>query len=140
MSVAVLSLIEIMASATSATVCNVPAGSFCIVPDVVLAFEWSNFRLARALMNSRKNKFEDVLDPFEVENGWFFVNQLNGSIRPASGIPNDVTKQVKDTIDRLGLDHPDCRKARVEHIDMFHRLGRNRHYIDSISPLLAEVL
>ena len=108
--------------------------------DISLAFEWSNFRLACALMNSRKNKFDDVLDPFKVDDSWFFVNQLNGSIRPASGIPDTVTKQVKDTIDRLGLDEPDCRRARIEHIDLFHTLGRKSDYLDWHSPLLAKVL
>ena len=34
-------------------------------------YEWSNYRLACSLMNSRKNDVPHVLDPFEVETGWF---------------------------------------------------------------------
>ncbi len=34
-------------------------------------YEWSNYRLACTLMNSRKGVSASVLDPFDVENGWF---------------------------------------------------------------------
>jgi 5-methylcytosine-specific restriction endonuclease McrA len=34
-------------------------------------YEWKNYRLACGLMNSRKNDARDVLDPFEIQDGWF---------------------------------------------------------------------
>ena len=36
-----------------------------------LAFEWNNYRLVCALMNSRKSDYEDVLDPFSIKKGTF---------------------------------------------------------------------
>lgn len=33
------------------------------------AYEWSNFRLAAALVNTFKGEHDDVLDPFEIEDG-----------------------------------------------------------------------
>jgi hypothetical protein len=35
-----------------------------------LAYEWCNYRLACSIMNCRKRDYEDVLDPFEIEDGW----------------------------------------------------------------------
>ena len=36
-----------------------------------LVYEWSNYRLACAAMNSYKGEHGDVLDPFELQHGWF---------------------------------------------------------------------
>src|SRR5690606_18223088 len=35
------------------------------------AYEWTNFRLAAQQVNTNKGEHEDVLDPFQIENGWF---------------------------------------------------------------------
>ena len=34
-------------------------------------YEWANYRLACSLMNARKDAIASVLDPFEIEDGWF---------------------------------------------------------------------
>ena len=43
--------------------------------DRTLAYEWSNYRYASGWINSSKGslKATNVLDPFEVEDGWFRV-------------------------------------------------------------------
>ena len=41
-------------------------------PD--MAYEWSNFRLASLKLNCRKREFQDVLDPFTIEPGWFCLS------------------------------------------------------------------
>src|ERR1700689_4415537 len=38
------------------------------------AYEWSNYRLVCATLNGRKGTFEDVLDPFVIQNGWFVID------------------------------------------------------------------
>ena len=39
-----------------------------------LTYEWSNYRYASFRINSRKHTRDDqILDPFEVEDGWFEV-------------------------------------------------------------------
>ncbi len=45
-----------------------------------LAYEWSNYRLACSRMNSRKREYEDVLDPFEVDTGWFHLEVVSGRL------------------------------------------------------------
>ena len=36
-------------------------------------YEWRNYRLACSLMNARKGAVASVLDPFEIEDGWFAI-------------------------------------------------------------------
>ena len=37
-----------------------------------LAYEWSNYRLCRRLLNHKKDRHTDVLDPFQIKKGWSF--------------------------------------------------------------------
>lgn len=68
-----------------------------------LAYEWSNYRLAAAVINSRKQHHCDVIDPFEVQNGWFTLNLETGFIIPDSMQPPDIRGRVQSTIARLRL-------------------------------------
>jgi hypothetical protein len=45
-------------------------------------YEWSNYRLACSLMNSRKNGVPHVLDPLEVETGWFELELVGFQLKP----------------------------------------------------------
>ncbi|MDQ0122056.1 hypothetical protein J2W17_001001 [Pseudomonas lini] len=45
-------------------------------------YEWHNYRLACTLMNARKNNYENVLDPFEVEDGWFRLKLTGYQVIP----------------------------------------------------------
>ena len=80
-----------------------------------LAYEWSNYRLACSTMNSRKWKFDDVLDPFEICEGMFHLEIVGGRIYPNPRLPAGELKRVADTIKRLGLDDPKCREMRARH-------------------------
>lgn len=41
--------------------------------DESLAYEWTNYRYVTGWINSSKNKGTEVLDAFQVEDGWFEV-------------------------------------------------------------------
>lgn len=84
-----------------------------------LAFEWSNFRLVCSLMNSRKGTFEDVLDPFQVEDGWFILELSSLEVLPAPDLAPDLQSRVVATIERLRLNDAECRQARAEHYDQY---------------------
>ena len=73
-------------------------------------YEWDNYRLASTMLNSRKNKFGDALDPFDVQNGWFVLELVGFQVLPAKGLDELIRTQVEDTIDRLSLD--DFRSSR----------------------------
>ena len=42
--------------------------------DPMLAYTWSNYRLAHHLVNSVKSAIPEVLDPFEIGEGWFALD------------------------------------------------------------------
>jgi hypothetical protein len=86
-------------------------------PD--LAYEWSNFRLVCSLMNARKGVFEDVLDPFEVEDGWFTLELSSLEVLPSPELSPSLKARVESTIDRLKLNDAECVAARAEHYDAY---------------------
>lgn len=72
-----------------------------------LAYEWDNYRLARAKINNRKGDLENVLDPFEVEPGWFHLNLPSCLIIPADGLPRPIRLSINQTINILQLNNDD---------------------------------
>lgn len=84
-----------------------------------LAYEWSNYLLACSRMNSRKRDYDDVIDPFEVRDGWFRLELVSGRVYPDPALPRDVGKAVQDTILRLGLDDPANRELRARHFQEY---------------------
>ena len=82
-----------------------------------LSYEWSNYRLACSVMNSRKRDFDDVLDPFALEPDWFRLDLTCGRIFPNPELEPEQTALVTQTISRLGLDDPLCRELRVRWFD-----------------------
>lgn len=72
--------------------------------DLMLAYTWSNYRLAHGLMNGRKTSSLAVVDPFEVQDGWFALDL--GSFKTVLGpsAPDGLKTKLVDTIRLLGLD------------------------------------
>jgi hypothetical protein len=68
-----------------------------------LTYEWANYRLVCARMNSRKREFDDVLDPFQISDGWFELEFAFLQVRPAPDLETDIRESVLKTIDRLKL-------------------------------------
>jgi len=104
------------------------------------AYRWSNYRLACPSMNSRKQSFEDVLDPFELDDETFHINFLDGSIAPNPALPKVARETAQDTIDRLGLDEEDCRKMRRETYDDYRQRSDPADfllYLAKKSPFVA---
>jgi uncharacterized protein (TIGR02646 family) len=95
------------------------------------AYEWSNYRLVCSIMNSRKRDFEDVLDPFEVLDGWFHLQLTSMKIFPNPNMAPDVKAQVEATITQLKLNNADCIQARSSYFD---------EYIASTDPLPFRLL
>jgi hypothetical protein len=75
-------------------------------------YEWLNYRLACSAMNSRKGISETVLDPFDVENGWFLLDLIGFALEPAERLPANVETTVRRTIELLDLNDRECRRLR----------------------------
>ncbi len=82
-----------------------------------LAYEWSNYRVVCALMNARKREFEDVLDPFEIDDDWFELELAFMQVRPAERLGERTTQAVLKTIDRLKLNDVELCRAREDWYD-----------------------
>lgn len=78
-----------------------------------LAYEWSNYRLACSTMNSRKREYSDVLDPFVLAPDLFRLQLSTGHIYPNPALNAAPMRIVEETIERLGLDDPQCKDLRA---------------------------
>ena len=69
-----------------------------------LAYEWSNYRFASSTMNSIKRAADDaVLDPYEVEDGWFEVILPSLQMRITARVPQEHQLRAEATLSRLRL-------------------------------------
>lgn len=88
------------------------------------AYSWSNYRLVCGLMNGRKGKFEDVLDPFNIDDGWFILDFPGTVIKPSDTLPMSRRKQVEATIRRLRLNHDEsCVESRQLWLEEYCRFA-----------------
>jgi len=101
-----------------------------------LAYEWGNYRLACAAMNSRKHRFDDVLDPFAVRDGMFRIELVSGAIYPDRGLPPAERDQVQKTINRLGLDDPLYREMRARHYQGYCLKEYTEEFLRRTSPFV----
>ena len=101
-----------------------------------LAYEWSNYRLACTSMNSRKRDYSDVLDPFTLAPGMFFLELATGHIYPNPNLAVPVRQNVANTIERLGLDKPECRELRARWYQEYFEQHISSEYLHSKSPFV----
>lgn len=101
-----------------------------------LAYEWSNYRLACSTMNSRKREYSDVLDPFFLAHDLFRLQLSTGHIYPNPDLDVVPMRLVEETIERLGLDDPQCRELRARWYQDYleHHLPTN--YLKDKSPFV----
>ena len=101
-----------------------------------LAYEWNNYRLACAAMNSRKHRYDDVLDPFDVRDGMFRIELVSGAIYPDRELSPSEHGQVQKTIDRLGLDDPLYREMRARHFQGYCQKEYTEAFLKRSSPFV----
>lgn len=72
-----------------------------------LAYEWSNFRLASGRVNSAKGNKAEVLDPFEINDDWFYLDIPECLMRANPALPRETRVQINATINSLRLNDDD---------------------------------
>lgn len=102
------------------------------------AYEWSNYRLACQLMNSRKRDFDDVLDPFDLEDETFYLNFANGEVYPNPGLEAARLEQARATVERLHLNGPECTRARLRHFELCFQEEITLSYLQRVSPFVHQ--
>ena len=104
------------------------------------AYEWDNYRLACSLMNSRKRDAVYVLDPFEVEDGWFVLELVAFQVLPADGLADPTATAVEDTIKRLRLNDGECCAAREKYAVDYWSEHVTFDYVRRHAPFVANEL
>ncbi|MDR1160692.1 MAG: hypothetical protein LBK69_08720 [Syntrophomonadaceae bacterium] len=72
-----------------------------------LAYEWDNYRLTTQKMNNNKGDTVGLIDPFEIEFGWFVLDFPSCLIRPNDELPVTEHEKVLFTIKILKLNSDD---------------------------------
>ena len=102
-------------------------------------YEWSNYRLACLLMNARKG-VADVLDPFEIEDGWFGLELVEFQVVPGQSLPASVRSRVVDTIATLRLSDDICCEARAEYAHAYWEGDISLSRLRQQAPFVASEL
>ena len=102
-------------------------------------YEWSNYRLACLLMNARKG-VADVLDPFEIGDGWFALELVEFQVVPGHGLPANVHTRVAETIDTLRLSDSTCCEARAEYAQAYWDGDISVSHLRQHAPFVAREL
>ncbi len=73
--------------------------------DRTRAYDWSNYRYAAAWINSSKQSLyaADLLDPFEVEDGWFKIVLPSLQLVVDESIPAEQRQRAAFVLERLHL-------------------------------------
>ncbi len=103
-------------------------------PD--LAYEWSNYRLCSSIMNSRKNDYLDVIDPFSMQDNWFFLELTTGRIYPNAALADIKKNAASLTITRLQLDGGVGRKLRTDYWDDYINNDISSNYLQRKAPFV----
>lgn len=101
-------------------------------------YEWSNYRLASTRLNARKREFGDVLDPVEVQDGWFELELAGFLVKPAQGLDATTGDLVQATINRLGLN--DFRQDRARDAEYYWSGDVSLRVLMEESPFVAKEL
>ncbi len=103
-------------------------------PD--LAYEWCNYRLACSAINSCKWNSTNVLDPFEVKDGWFYLELVSGKIFPNPQLPTSLQEKIYKTIKRLKLDNLAHNELRARHYQYYCEGWISKVFLEKYSPFV----
>ena len=102
-----------------------------------LAFEWSNFRLARKKVNGFKNNEIGIVDPFDMQNDWFVLHFDDFWIRPAEDVENAIKSKIQRTIEVLQLNSEEFIDERVGLIRDLRDEHITLDFLDDYYPFIS---
>jgi hypothetical protein len=102
-----------------------------------LAYEWSNYRYASQWLNSSK-KVGEVLDPYEVGEGWFEVLLPSLQLIPTDAIPPSVRPRAEAMLERLPIAHDErILRQRRRWYAMYREKKLSLEGLREVAPLIA---
>ena len=104
--------------------------------DAKLAYEWDNFRLVCGRMNCRKKNHQDVVDPFQLDNGVFVLDFPSLQVRPCNGASDKPQTLAWHSINRLKLNDETCIEARRAYVEPYCRNEITLQYLQTQAPFI----
>ena len=102
-------------------------------------YEWSNYRLACARVNSGKG-VKSPLDPFEIGDDWFELELVGYQLLPGASVQEPLRTKILATIFDLDLNHPDHCLARSEYAEDYLEHGLSFGRLERRAPFVAREL
>jgi len=102
-----------------------------------LAYEWSNYRLASPLANTRKHTHEDVLDPFSLQPNWFLLEFPSLLVKANPHLDVTQVTKVNVTIDRLKLNEENQIKSRQRWLKDYGNNDISFAYLKTKAPFIV---
>ena len=106
------------------------------------AYEWSNYRFASGWINSSKQTADGrVLDPFQVEDGWFEILLPSLQLVVTDAVPRELKDIAEYTLTRLHLrDDERVIRQRREWYRMYQEEELTLEGLDKKAPLIAQAI
>lgn len=108
-------------------------------PD--LAYEWSNYRLASGRVNTAKGSQIDILDPFTLNDDWFYLDLPSCMLKPNPELEKPLRSRINSTITGLKLNQDDYYVQERCNILIAHARGEiSFNFLVRRYPFLAKEL
>jgi hypothetical protein len=111
--------------------------------DRARAYDWTNYRFASAWINSSKQSLrsQDLLDPFQVMDGWFEIILPSLQLVATDRVPPEYRERAHRMLDRLCLGHDErvIRQRRVW-LAMYDQGELTHAGLRRMAPLIAEAV
>ena len=107
-----------------------------------LAYEWSNYRYASGWINqSKRTEDEKVLDPFEVQDGWFEILLPSLQLVMTDQTPPEERERAQYTLKRLHLrDDERVIRQRRAWYEMYEEGKLSLDGLEDVAPLIARAV
>lgn len=108
-----------------------------------LAYEWSNYRYIEGWINSSKQKKPAItlLDPFDVQEGWFEIVLPSMQLRLTNAIPAEYRQRAENTLEVLPLrDDERVLRTRREWYRMYQEGELTLEGLRKKAPLIANAI
>jgi hypothetical protein len=102
-----------------------------------LVYEWSNYRLAASLINSKKSDLELALDPCAIKPNLFALDFVSMEVIAGPAATGAEREQVADTITTLGLNAQDCIDQRSEYYLDYKAGDISLKWLERRAPFVA---
>lgn len=105
----------------------------------LLAYEWANFRLASGRVNNSKGNQAEIIDPFEVEDDWFYLDIPACLLKPNPTLDKPTRNRINGTINSLRLNQDDNYvQERCNILIEFARSDISENFLSRRYPFLAK--